>query len=511
MGFNSSEQAENTDLVNELSALEAAIISGNNETRDAHVAKYLATLRLVLRDCLANGQVEQADSIAHKAIMLLPDCEEVHEALIHLYMQSGRATKAIRHLEMRQNLPQLVDRSTSLLLTSKSETPSKRQFRGARRMLPLAVPVAAAALIMAVTVGQRFQANYFPPRAKAKSGSLTAPLSPKRALETALTAYNDRADYGEAERLCDIVLAQYRLTGNEAGIADVLARKGQAVEAQGDFASARRCFEEAITVRRQRNEQLAVAHLLELLSDLSQRDGDYKEADRMLQQSQSIREKAGDRVGVALCLRDRGILAADQCRFETAAANYGECIRIVAPLDKPEIEAHVHALQGMAARDQGDFRKARALFTRSLAFWQARNHPRWTAGMKRGLAITAFYEGKDAEAETLLAESLKGYGGVGDRASVAGTQIWLARVLIRQGRVDEASLLLKAATEAQQAQMSPLLLARTWEAQAEVLAQSNPGQAGSLLASANAQRERLNCPPPPVERSIHIALVKSLH
>src|SRR5207244_1733421 len=163
-------------------------------------------------------------------------------------------------------------------------------------------------------------------------------------------------------------LVKYWRSGNQSGAADALAQKGQALEALGDFVQARACYEEALRLRQEQRQNLCVAHLLELLTGLAQSECDYTEADRLLAERQ-------------------------------------------------EIVAHVHALQGMAARDQGDLKQARTLLSGSLAFWQSRRHPRWIAGMRRQLAITAFYEGKHAEAETLLRQSLTGLQSVADRYS----------------------------------------------------------------------------------------------
>jgi tetratricopeptide (TPR) repeat protein len=494
--FPSSDRTKSSELVQELTALETALSSGNAEVRTALRMRYMATMRLVVRECLEQGCGAQAESKALHALTLFPDEEEAHEALISCYVQSGRVAEAIHHLETQHSLTasgQFASLTTPL-------TPIAPSNKWPRRMSRAAILLVMLGTGAGITTVVRQRA---PSPASVKINRQVAPalLSPERVLELELTAYNDRAEYREAQRLCDVALAQYRQAGNQAGVADSLARKGQAVEAQGDNVQARQFYQAAISIRKQRNEPLAVAHLLEMLSGLSQSEGAYKEADAMLQQSQDLRQQGNDVVGVALCLRDRGQLAAEQCQYNTAATDYRECLRLIVPCNKPDIAAHVQALQGMMARDQGDFQRARRLLTSSLVFWQARNHSRWVAGMKRALAVTAYYERNDAKARQYFEESLQGYERVGDHAGTVETQLGLARVLAHLGQLKEASLLLHAVQAASQEPKSPLFLARTWEAEAEILAHSEHGQAESLLTRAQAQRQKLNCPLPPVEQS----------
>jgi tetratricopeptide (TPR) repeat protein len=507
MEMPSSGQTPTGDLFQELDALETAIASAGYEERTALKTRYLATLRLAIREGLDRGETQQAEAKSLHAITLFPDDEDAYEALISLYMESGRAPEAIRTLERRQNLPVLLQAHAPPEMPSGSSARSMQRFPVRRWAAPLAVLLAAGAGVTAVKIQHRVP----PAPVGSKQEAVSKSTQAGRALEQEITAYNDRADYREAERLCNLALTLYHQDGNRSGVAEASARKGQVREAQGDRAGARRCYQEALSIRRERNEALAVAHLLEMLSGISQSDGDYAGADRLLQESQMLRQQGKEIVGVALCLRDRGILAADQGRYETAAANYRECLRIVAPLNKPEIEAHVHALQGIAARDQGALRQARSLLTGSLAFWQARNHPRWIAGMKRELGITAFYEKRNKEAEALLAESIRGYAGVGDRSGLAGTQVWMARVMMQQGRGSEAAALLQAAQTSPMEQQSLLFRARLQEASAEVLAKSDPREASAQLARASAQRRKMNCPLPPAERRRFSTLANSLH
>ena len=327
----------------------------------------------------------------------------------------------------------------------------------------------------------------------------TQTSAPAEWIQQAQAAY-EHAEYRRAETCAAMALHIFRRGNYREGIATAQDTRGQALQALGKFRQARACYEEALGIREQLRNAAGQAHLLEMLSGLAQHAGDDARAERLLARSETLRLGLSDTVGVALCERNRGIVAAEQGRYAVAEARYRRCLQLVKSLHKPEIEAHVHALQGALLRDQGHLEPARALLTGSLRFWEQRKHPRWIAGMQRHLALTAFYADRLPEAEKRLRTSLAEYRSVEDTCATAETQIWLARVVSRQGQHSAAAALVKQAMPILQEQGARLAIARAWELSAEMKAAAAPGTALSLLQRAAVERAKLKYPMPPVER-----------
>ena len=90
-------------------------------------------------------------------------------------------------------------------------------------------------------------------------------------------------------------------------------------------------------------------------------------------------EVQGNRGGVAECYQELGKLAAQTGRGGLGASLVGQAISIFKEVGNPGAVAAAQGTLGDILWKRGEREGARVLYEKGLAFWQERQHPRWTA------------------------------------------------------------------------------------------------------------------------------------
>jgi predicted ATPase/DNA-binding CsgD family transcriptional regulator/tRNA A-37 threonylcarbamoyl transferase component Bud32 len=263
-------------------------------------------------------------------------------------------------------------------------------------------------------------------------------------------------------------LALSRAIGNTAGMGHAVFRLAQSAAQRGNVVAARSLFEESIMLNREAGNKSLIAWSLLLPAMSALFHGEYAGTRARLEESLALFREVGNPFGTAFSLH---VLA---------------WYAIFGPGDLPLGQAHLLAEESLALfRDIG----SRSYETLVLAV----------------LGEITFFQGDTTTARQLLEQSCTRYREVGNEIQIAWTLSLLGRVLVAEGdlagarAVYEESLILEMRANTR---YSYLNIAPALEGLAAVVAaQGEPTWAARLWGRAEALRETINTPLPPLYRT----------
>jgi predicted ATPase/class 3 adenylate cyclase/DNA-binding CsgD family transcriptional regulator len=276
-----------------------------------------------------------------------------------------------------------------------------------------------------------------------------------------LAHYQDSNE--QAEVLCGESLALYRELGDTGGMAISLDVMGDIAWRKGDYATAHPLFEEAETLFKEASDTWERADVLGSLVRLFTAQGEYSRARELGEECLALYIADGDQQRIGWCL---------------------------------QLLAWVHFLS------QGDQAKARALAEESLVLLQEAGSKEFLAYVLGLLAQMHLLQGEQILARELAEESVATLKEVGSRFFLAQSLVYLARVVFFQSddvaarALYEESLTVAGEIGARQ------LIASGLEGLADVVAaQRMPAWAALLWGAAEALRDTIGTPLPPVYRA----------
>jgi len=272
--------------------------------------------------------------------------------------------------------------------------------------------------------------------------------------------------------------------------------------------------------------------------------GDVEQATILVEESLTLSRALGDIPGVALALYLLGHAAWLQGDLDRAGALLEESSELCKAMDDQDSLAYTLYNLANLARYQGEYTKARVLLEESLALFRERANKRGRAlallldaelrfvthrdpapihplleesqalfkeiGDKDGLALHCFVSGQVAlsqgdasTARSLLEQSLALYRDLGDRQRMAQVLVGLAKVEAYQGDLATAHILYKESLNVARVGYR-LDIASGLEGLANVVAaQEEFAWATRLWGAAEALRDTMGAPLPPLERPDH--------
>ncbi len=311
-----------------------------------------------------------------------------------------------------------------------------------------------------------------------------------------------RAESDAARALFQESLLIQREIGNKQGVATCLNQLAAVTAYEGNYALARSQVEEALTIERELGNKpgiaLCVGHLGRSASDY----GDYPLARSRLQESLAVQRELGNRRRIAADLAWLGSVALMQGDYGLARSMAEESLAIRRELgNRRDLMDSLMGLGNIAAR-QGDHASARSFIAQALTIARELGIKADIAFGVSLLAEVAYVQGDNQSARALYEESLTIGRQQGIRRAVAGSLHSLGDVARREGQFESAwtfyeeSLLMRRELGRKQ----PI----TWSLESlAYLAQiqGKPDRAAFLLGAAEALREGLGAPLPPVERT----------
>jgi predicted ATPase/class 3 adenylate cyclase/DNA-binding CsgD family transcriptional regulator len=299
------------------------------------------------------------------------------------------------------------------------------------------------------------------------AGTRIAPGLLAKALNGAGMLALTQDDLLQAEQLCWESLALFRTLGDQEGSAIALARLGMIAWVRRNYSEARSRAEEALTLFRALNEKSNIADSLNLLAYVANSQGEYAQARSLLEESLALFREARDKWGIAYTL------------YRLA--------QVVFSL--------------------GDFARVRSLLEESLTLSRELGYKRGIGTSFTVLGQLALYEGDAATAHSLLEESLATFREQGDRVGIAESLALLARVAAFQGDYATSRTLYEESLAVSSALGDKEAIASCFEGLGAVLAAQGHADtslwATRLWGAAEALREAIGAPMPPLERATY--------
>jgi predicted ATPase/class 3 adenylate cyclase/DNA-binding CsgD family transcriptional regulator len=315
-----------------------------------------------------------------------------------------------------------------------------------------------------LTHGHYTEGRTFLEQALARSEGIEATVRAKAFWAAATLACFQR-DYEGAEALSKESLTLYRELGDRRGIAYALYQLGGISANRGDLTAARQLLEEALALRREVGNKQDIAWSLHVLAGVVSEQGEYSRGRALFEESLALFRELGNIRGIALSLiRLAWMLFVSQSDSATIRTLLEEGVALRRELDDKESIADSFILSGELALSQGD-----AITARLLA--------------EEGVVLTRE---------------------IGDRLSTARLLVFLARVIALQGDQAAARAMYEESLALVKAENSKQHITLGLEGLANLVAgQGQLAQAARLWGAAEALRETMGTPLPPIERDTY--------
>jgi len=271
--------------------------------------------------------------------------------------------------------------------------------------------------------------------------------------------------FERGESLCQESLTLFRVIGDTKGMGTALLHLALVAQFRCDFEAARSLYEESLVLSREVGNKSVVAWALSFMAMVDILQGEYTKARPLLEECLALFREMGNKSGVANSLLWSVGALISQGDLARAHAVAEECLALCREIGSKSVEASVLTGLGEIAFFQGDRTTAHLLFEQSCAFFRE----------------------------------------VGDEAQNAWTLSLLAMVIAAQGDLTAAQACYEACLipgKGENSKFSFLDLLPALEGLAAVVAaQGKPTWAARLWGTADAQRERIGVPIPPVFRA----------
>ncbi len=267
--------------------------------------------------------------------------------------------------------------------------------------------------------------------------------------------------------------------GLPAGLrARALVTLGRLLQAQGELVGSAARFEASIPLFLQVGDRWGIAFAIGAQGQSAMAQADYARADALLEEGLALFRELDDRWGIGWSLGNLGRVALARGEQSRAVELLEESLRVKRQVGDPFALALSLLFRGRAALAQGDHAGATALFEESLGLFRAGGYPRGVGHACYSLGQVARAQGQHARAAALYAESLEIQRAEGLRSGIADCLEGLAATTAQ--RAEEAGGAARSRRE-------------RWKL------------AARLFGAAEALREAVRLPRPPIDRAAHAA------
>jgi predicted ATPase/class 3 adenylate cyclase len=207
--------------------------------------------------------------------------------------------------------------------------------------------------------------------------------------------------------------------GDQTGIAASLLGLGLVAERSGDLELAQSRLEASQTLYEQLMDEGGIAASLLALGRLAWRRDDYAAARCHFERSLVLHRRMGDLFGTARALDHLGTIAWRQGDLAATRAYYTECLPVFRELGSQRRVAWALNMLANVARMEGDLVSARSLFEESAACHRNIGQPWAAAWCQLGAANVSLAQGDLAAARSLYREVLESFRDGNDREGSA--------------------------------------------------------------------------------------------
>lgn len=214
---------------------------------------------------------------------------------------------------------------------------------------------------------------------------------------------------------------------------------------QFDYARARACYTEQLSLARGQGDIFSISVALDELGLVLLEQGEYAEAERLLQESYALRQTMGDQDLIASLLRSLGIIALYQGELEQAQARLEKSLVLHQALKNRLGYARTLNQLGRVALYQHDYVRAQALHEESQALFRQIGNQRSEANALSHLGPVWLAQGERERAISALRESARLWQNLEDRHGNIWNLERFAEIAVAQGQAARAAQLWGAA------------------------------------------------------------------
>jgi len=264
-------------------------------------------------------------------------------------------------------------------------------------------------------------------------------------------------DNDGAEALARESLAFYRELGDREGIATSLRMLSGIASTRSQYAVARSQLEEAEALFKEAGEAWGRGKCLTLLAQIATVQGEYTRAHTLLEESRGLFSALGDQHELGwVLIRQAQMLFLSAGHLFEAQALAEQGLGLVREIGDPWMTMQALNILGQIRLQQGEQALARELFEACLATSQEQGDPLDIAEMQIGLARILAVQGEVARARGLYQEGLVLLGENGSEEFIPACLEGLADIAAAQGEPVWAARLWGAAEALRQALGTPL-------------------------------------------------------
>jgi predicted ATPase/DNA-binding SARP family transcriptional activator len=259
-----------------------------------------------------------------------------------------------------------------------------------------------------------------------------------------------------AQTLLEESQALYRELGDQAGIAASLLHLGRVAQRHGDLEMAQSHFDASRAISEQLTDDMGVAASLLALGGLAWRRDDYATARSYFERSLALHRRVGDTYGTARSLSGLGDIAWRQGDLAATRSNYTESLAMMRELENQSSVPWMLTMLANVARLEGDLESAHSLFEEGAAIQRHFGRLGSAAWCQLGAANVALAQGDQAAARSLYTEVLKTFCEHDDREGSAFALERFATLAAAAGQPETVARLLGAAEALREAIEFPL-------------------------------------------------------
>lgn len=259
--------------------------------------------------------------------------------------------------------------------------------------------------------------------------------------------YKRQGDQVAALKLLRQSLATHRETGNRHYIAGTQNDIAGFLKEQGDLEGARTSFEECVSIFREVGAPGGESVALGNVAGVTRYQGDLGTAKARYEEALAIERKTGNKEGVVWGQSAVAAVLYLQGRLDEAKQLYLDSAALCRETGLPYCGEEDPGGLGEVLKAQGDLAGARETYETLLAFKEGVVAKELTEQVQVALAALSVEEGRAVEAEAPAREAVEYYGK--ERLTHGEAQACgiLARVLLAMGKLPEALVAAKRATD----------------------------------------------------------------
>ncbi len=283
-----------------------------------------------------------------------------------------------------------------------------------------------------------------------------------------------------------------------------LAGLGLLALVQSDLACAQRAFTHELELRQAAGHPTGIVKAMGRLAYLARLQGNQSDAATLLQDSLDIARTTGDKDVIAGILTDLGNVAWRQGQYERAVSLLQESLVLYEQIGDTFNYAQALGLMGSVAREQGQFALAQTRIEKSCELLKTIGDKQMIVWALSNLGRLAYCEGNYASACTYLQDSLAMARELGDKFYIAHVLAHLGDAVRRLGDDVAARALYAECLRLSHINGNKLVQAQALEGCAGLALENGQSQsAARMLGAAQATRDVIGSPTPPVLRAWH--------